>query len=245
MDKCDNTSRNCFIGHRRLISEGLTKTRYAHQATALALAKLPRDGYQYTKEAYSTKDEDECRLEMVEKSPALQYWDMVINMELTALIFIRSHLEENFPLYVESLKALVPWFFAPDHHNYARWIPIHIRDMECLPESILIKFKEYSHWSNHKTTNRFSAIPVYQAHEQNNEAVKGAVGAVGLTENLQPSGNICRKFPFCLGLARSKGSSSPTQHGILWAWWSLMFLHMAPYGHSLSADGSSFCRWLA
>ncbi len=34
-----------------------------------------------------------------------------------------------------------------------------------------------------KTTNRFSTIPIDQAHEQNNEAVKGYGGAVGLTEN--------------------------------------------------------------
>ena len=103
----------------------LTRTRYAHQVTDLALAKLQKDAYQYTKEAYSTKDENEWRLEMVEKSPKFQYF------------FIRSHCEGNFPLYVESLKALVPWFFALDHHNYARWIPIHIRDMESLPETIL------------------------------------------------------------------------------------------------------------
>ena len=33
-----------------------------------------------------------------------------------------------------------------------------------------------------KTTNRFSAIPIDQAHENNNEIVKGSGGAVGLTE---------------------------------------------------------------
>ena len=55
--------------------------------------------------------------------------------------------------------------------------------MESLPETILKEFKEYNHWIIHKTTNRFSAIPVDQAHVQNNEAFKGAGGTVGLTEN--------------------------------------------------------------
>ena len=41
-------------------------------------------------------------------------------------------------------------------------------------------------WVIHKTTNRFSTILIDQAHKQNNEAVKGSGGAVGLTEN--PSG---------------------------------------------------------
>ena len=120
---------------------------------------------------------------MVQKSPTFQYWDTILNIELLGLIFIRSHCERNFPLYVESLKAMVPWFFALDNYNYARWIPIHIRDMESLPATILKEFEEHGHWVICKTTNRFSAIPIDQAHEQNNEAIKGSGGAVGLTEN--------------------------------------------------------------
>ena len=34
-------------------------------------------------------------------------------------------------------------------------------------------------------SRRFSSIPIDQAHEQNNELVKGPGGAVGLTENPQ------------------------------------------------------------
>ncbi len=39
---------------------------------------------------------------------------------------------ENFPLYVTVLEALVhvPFFFALDHMNYSRWLPVHIRDMK-------------------------------------------------------------------------------------------------------------------
>ncbi len=91
---------------------------------------------------------------------------------------------KDFSLYVESLKALVvPWFFSLDHQNYSRWISVHIRDMESLPASILQEFRENGHWVVNKTTNRFSSMPIDQAHEQNNELVKGSGGAVGLTEN--------------------------------------------------------------
>ena len=34
-----------------------------------------------------------------------------------------------------------------------------------------------------KTTNTFSAIPLDQAHEQNNELIKGDGGIIGITEN--------------------------------------------------------------
>ena len=38
------------------------------------------------------------------------------------------------------------------------------------------------HWVISKIQNRFSAMPIDQAHEQNNLIVKGSGGAVGLTE---------------------------------------------------------------
>ena len=85
------------------------------------------------------------------------------------------------------LKVLRLWFLGFFHWitttTYARWIPIQIRDMESLPPSIHKEFEEYGHWVIHKITRRFSAMPIDQAHEQNNEVVKSSGGAVGLTEN--------------------------------------------------------------
>lgn len=121
---------------------------------------------------------------MIIKSPTFHYWDTILNMEILGLIFVRAHREQDFPLCVESLKALVPWFFALDHQNYARWIPVHIRDMESLPTSIHKEFEEHGHWVVPKTTNRFSSTPIDQAHEQNNDLVKGSGGAVGHRESL-------------------------------------------------------------
>jgi len=34
-----------------------------------------------------------------------------------------------------------------------------------------------------KTQNKFSCLPIDQAHQQNNQIVEGSGGAVGLTEN--------------------------------------------------------------
>ena len=126
---------------------------------------------------------DAWRQAAIAKSPTFQFWDTILRMEILGLIFVRAHREKNFYLYVETLKAIVPWFFAFDHYNYARWIPVHIRDMESLPQSVYEQFKGSGHWVVQKTTNRFSAMPIDQCHEQNNEMVKGSGGAVGLTEN--------------------------------------------------------------
>ena len=39
------------------------------------------------------------------------------------------------------------------------------------------------HWVIQKTKNRFSAMSIDQAHEQNNALVKGSGGAIGLMQN--------------------------------------------------------------
>ena len=169
----------------------LTRTRHAHQVSCLALSKLQQDAFLHCKleRPHDEIAKEMWRQEMISKSPTFQFWDTILNIEILALTFVHAHREQNFPLYVELLKELIPWFFAPDHHNYARWLPIHIRDMESLLTPIHQKFEEYGNWVVQKTMNRFSSIEFDHAHEHNNEVVKGSGGAVGLAEILQCSGN--------------------------------------------------------
>jgi len=79
---------------------------------------------------HSDEAKESWKNTMTLHSPTFQYWDTTPSIELSALIFIRSHHEKKLSVYVESLKALVPWFFSLHHHDNARWIPIHIQDME-------------------------------------------------------------------------------------------------------------------
>ena len=121
--------------------------------------------------------------ELVKRSPTFFFWNTVLKCETLILILVRAERERNFPLYVEVLEQLVHLFFALDHVNYARWTPIHIRDMKCLPDSIRSEFGEQGHWVLSKTGSPFSAIAIDQAHEQENKKIKTTGGAVGLTEN--------------------------------------------------------------
>ena len=77
----------------------------------------------------------------------------------------------------------MPLLFALDHVNYARLMPVFIRDMKSLPESIKDEFENCSHWVLSKTTNKFFAIPFDQGQEQENKIVKGSGGFIGFTEN--------------------------------------------------------------
>ena len=117
------------------------------------MTKLQHDAFLNTQQGHTNEAKEVWRQD-IKKSPTFHYWDTVLHLELLGLTFIRSHRDKNFPLYVESLKALVPWFFALDHPNYSRWIPVHIRDVESLPLSILEEFLRQGHWIISKTTNR-------------------------------------------------------------------------------------------
>ena len=104
-----------------------------------------------------------------------------MRLELIILMFVRAHREKDFNLYIETLENLTGFFFALDHYNYARWLPIHIRDMKSLPATFFTDFKQ--HWVVSETKNRFSSMPLDQSHEQENAKVKGKGGVIGLTEN--------------------------------------------------------------
>ena len=62
---------------------------------------------------------------------------------------------------------------------------MHLRDMAELANKHPDVFTEFSngHFTVQKTKRMCSAIPLDQAHEQNNAYVKGGEGAIGLTDN--------------------------------------------------------------
>ena len=160
----------------------LTRTRHGHQVSLLALHNLQREAFILFEGPKDEKSQQLWRKDMVQKSPTFAYWDLILRYE-TLLLFVRAHRERNFSLYVQLLEELTPLFFALDHVNYARWMPVHIRDMKSLPAPIKQEFENDRHWVISKTMNSFLAIPFDQAHEQENKVVKGSGGAVGLTEN--------------------------------------------------------------
>jgi len=88
-------------------------------------------------------------------------------------------------MYLDALTELVPWFFALDHTNYVRWIPIHLRDLTELPTKHPDVVREFNagNFTIQKTNRVFSVISINQAHEQNNACSKRDGKAVGLTDN--------------------------------------------------------------
>ena len=80
---------------------------------------------------------------------------------------------------------VVPWMFALDHHNYARWLPAHINEMSQLQQNHPSVYAEFlkGKFSVQKSNRKFSRIAADQNHEQMNAKIKRVGGAIGLTEN--------------------------------------------------------------
>jgi hypothetical protein len=167
----------------------VTKTRHAHQVTAASLSILKHKAYQ----VYITDLPDEepelaykaWEQKHVTDCPLFQYWSLTLKLQLIIFMFLRAQRDGNFILYVESLYKLVPWFFALDQTNYARWLPVHIRDLATLSQVLPEVHSEFQagNFVIHKTPNVSSGMSIDQGHEQNNDMVKGSRGAVGLTES--------------------------------------------------------------
>lgn len=173
-----------------LSASHVTKTRYAHQVTVCALfnqMNTAYEQYQLSCAAYgeSPLSLDDWKEFLAEESPTFHFWLLIMQLEVLLLVFLASLREGNFSLYVQSLTKLVPWFFALDQQNYARWLSVHIRDMKVLQAAQSSCHKEFEngHFVLQKTGRPFSKISLDQAHEQNNAIVKGDGGAVGLTDN--------------------------------------------------------------
>ena len=150
-------------------SAHITRTRYAHQVTASSLYILQHSAYK----KYSESEKDappfpEWCNHQATKFPQFQFWNMTLKFELLILILVRSFRESDFRLYTAVLKEITP------------------RDMAELPNKQPHVYNESVSGGKltvKKKANAFSSIPLDQAHEQNNELIKGVGGAIGITEN--------------------------------------------------------------
>jgi hypothetical protein len=83
----------------------------------------------------------------------------LVIMELTIVSLVRSFREADFSLYRKSLCELIPFFFANNKVNYARWLPIHLRDLMLHKEAYPQLAAEFHNGKSdvHKSNREFSA----------------------------------------------------------------------------------------
>lgn len=160
----------------------VTRTRYAHQVTALSLSILRREAYtKYMNDCWENGDDHGllsfkawCN-KKGETLPQFKYWQTVYDMEMLLLRFVRSIRVTDLDLYEKTLDEVADWAFILDHYHYARWLPVHVRDMLNLPMKHPHLFKQFADgfFTIAKTRNLFSLIGFDQNHEQQNKELVG------------------------------------------------------------------------
>ena len=161
----------------------VVRAKYAHQVTASALYKLQNQAHM---ESAANMNFSEWCLKMERESPTFQFWSIILKMELVLFAFLRSVRSGNFQLYLDSMKKMIPWFFALNHFHYARWLSVYISDMTILETTnsgVYEAFNEFGCFVVLRSKRPFSSMGLDQRHEQRNKDIKGNGGVLGLTED--------------------------------------------------------------
>ena len=166
------------------------QTRYGRQVRLCVLEILLKRAYN---EEALTKPFKEWKRNKENKCPQFTFWSLTCNMEMLLLRSVRSLRSKSFKLFAESLEEMLPFFFAVDHLNYARWLSVHRKDLKSLSSTnstIYAAFLEINFVVT-KTLQNFSSIHIDHAHEQNKKLEKKDCSAIGLRENTAGLTLIC------------------------------------------------------
>ena len=150
-----------------------------HEISVVVFSRLRNNAYVNSQSEESFED---WNVRRCSESPTFFFWDLILRFQKMILVFVRAHRERNFNLYVCILEKLMPFIFSLDSTNYSRWLPCHLHDLKCLPNSVKAEFQN-GLWTVARTSKKFSAIAIDHAHEQTNKDLKGSGGAMGLFNN--------------------------------------------------------------
>ncbi|MES9881053.1 MAG: hypothetical protein ABW185_09250 [Sedimenticola sp.] len=117
----------------------------------------------------SLLDEYQCQLRNNNNGPLACFWMSYVDLVEIMLTLLRASREGNWPLHLHAIRSMIPWCFAYDKQNYARYLSVYHAQMTRLPET-------HSHVHQHlldggfsvqmSAHNTFGRIPVDQTVEE-------------------------------------------------------------------------------
>lgn len=116
------------------------------------------------------------------ESPTFRFWDECLQALQLLLQFIRAQREGDWKLDLSSQAAMLPYFFACNKQNYARWCTFYVLEMLLkLPKQVENEF-ENGNFSINLTPGPFRGIWSDMAVEMSViKDTKGDGGIIGLT----------------------------------------------------------------
>ena len=113
----------------------------------------------FGKNSFDNMDELLQELDAISvKSKTSQLWvDSLIKPIFAILKYIRTEREADWALHLDTVKEVIPLFFAAGHTHYARYALYYLRPMECLPTEVCKHFMAREH-TMHQTSGLFNGI---------------------------------------------------------------------------------------
>lgn len=121
----------------------------------------------------------------IPEGPMKEFWNSYIEMVELLLHFIRATREGDWVLHLACVRDMLPWFFAYDHTNYARYGTVYWEEMMSLQQTHpaaynMLESGDFGVQRNN--THGFSQVPVDQTIEQTlNRNTKTKGGIVGFS----------------------------------------------------------------
>ena len=118
--------------------------------------------------------------------PMARYWQSYLDIVGLLLRFIRSSRVSDWQLHLASIHEMLPWMFAYDHTNYARYLPVYWIEMMNLPDT---HPEAHGHltpgeFAVQRSSGSFNQVPVDQTIEQTiNRDSKCPGGIIGFSLN--------------------------------------------------------------
>ena len=123
-----------------------------------------------------------------------QFWVQYADRVWNVLNLIKALKENNFLLYRDTLKSMLPLFFMMDHQNYARYLSVYVASLEQMDSSHPEASKHLKECALSVSRNqkKASGTSVDQTIEQTiNKHAKSAAGIVGFSRNVQAYDRWC------------------------------------------------------
>ena len=117
------------------------------RAYRLITTVLLQDFFQSGTKTYQERSE---YLEALREHPVGRLWvQCLIKPILLALQLLHAQRDVDFPLQQVSLEAMMPYFFAAGHTNYARYMLWYLRNVENLPTATKNDLMKGAHVCRH------------------------------------------------------------------------------------------------
>ena len=127
--------------------------------------------------------------------------DCLIKLTLLPLQLLHARRDGDFLLQQVTLEAMMPYFFAAGHMNYARYMTWYLRNVENLPTAAKIDLMKGAHVQVCRHSDGGTAVPADQFGEQTYiRRVKGAGGLRGISTNAEQVAVWVGSFSVCAHL---------------------------------------------